>query len=59
MTRISEYLLRTTRETPADAELVSHQLMLRSGMVRKVASGILYLAAVGLSCAASCRASRA
>jgi prolyl-tRNA synthetase len=40
MTRISEYLLRTTRETPADAELVSHQLMLRSGMVRKVASGI-------------------
>ncbi|MDF1760006.1 MAG: proline--tRNA ligase [Coxiellaceae bacterium] len=40
MTRTSEYLLSTTRETPADAELVSHQLMLRAGMIRKVASGI-------------------
>lgn len=40
MTRTSEYLLRTTRETPAEAELASHQLMLRAGMIRKVASGI-------------------
>ena len=40
MTRTSEYFISTTRETPADAELASHQLMLRSGMIRKVASGI-------------------
>lgn len=40
MTQTSEYLLVTTKECPADAELPSHRLMLRSGMIRKVASGI-------------------
>lgn len=38
--RTSQYLLGTLKETPADAEVVSHQLMLRAGMVRKVASGL-------------------
>jgi len=38
--RASQYLLATQREVPADAEIISHQLMLRSGMVRKLASGL-------------------
>lgn len=36
--RTTEYLIATQRETPSDAELVSHQLMLRAGMIRKLAS---------------------
>lgn len=38
--RTSKYLLSTLKETPADAEVVSHQLMLRAGMIRKLASGL-------------------
>lgn len=38
--RTSHYLLGTLKETPADAEVISHQLMLRAGMIRKVASGL-------------------
>ncbi|MGI9250289.1 MAG: proline--tRNA ligase [Pseudohongiellaceae bacterium] len=38
--RASRYLLATQKETPADAEVVSHQLMLRAGLVRKLASGL-------------------
>jgi prolyl-tRNA synthetase len=38
--RTSQYLLCTQKETPADAEVISHQLMLRAGMVRKLASGL-------------------
>lgn len=38
--RTSNYLLATLKETPADAEVISHQLMLRAGMIRKVASGL-------------------
>ncbi|WP_220718362.1 proline--tRNA ligase [Agarivorans litoreus] len=38
--RSSKYLLATQKETPSDAEIVSHQLMLRAGMVRKLASGL-------------------
>ena len=38
--RASRYLLATLRETPADAEVISHQLMLRAGMIRKVAAGL-------------------
>ncbi|MBG2715498.1 proline--tRNA ligase [Proteus mirabilis] len=38
--RTSHYLLSTLKETPADAEIVSHQLMLRAGMIRKLASGL-------------------
>jgi len=38
--RTSQYLLSTLKETPADAEVISHQLMLRAGMVRKVAAGL-------------------
>jgi len=38
--KISKFHIMTTRETPADAEIVSHQLMLRSGMIRKLTAGI-------------------
>lgn len=38
--RASRFLLATLRETPADAEVISHQLMLRAGMIRKVATGL-------------------
>ncbi|MEA3471415.1 MAG: proline--tRNA ligase, partial [Thermodesulfobacteriota bacterium] len=38
--RYSEMFLPTTREIPSDAETVSHQLMLRAGMIRKLTSGI-------------------
>ena len=35
--RVSRYLLSTVKETPADAEVISHKLMLRAGLIRKVA----------------------
>ncbi|OCG40331.1 proline--tRNA ligase [Gilliamella sp. Bif1-4] len=38
--RTSKYLLSTLKETPTDAEVISHQLMLRAGMIRKVAAGL-------------------
>ncbi|WP_163392806.1 proline--tRNA ligase [Enterovibrio norvegicus] len=38
--RTSKYLLSTLKETPNDAEIISHQLMLRAGMIRKLASGL-------------------
>jgi prolyl-tRNA synthetase len=38
--RVSKLFMPTQREIPADAEIVSHQLMLRAGMLRKVASGV-------------------
>ncbi|QPB83291.1 proline--tRNA ligase [Pseudoalteromonas rubra] len=38
--RTSQYILATQKETPADAEVISHQLMLRAGMIRKLASGL-------------------
>ena len=41
--RTSQYLLSTLKETPADAEVISHQLMLRAGMIRKLASGLYTL----------------
>ncbi len=40
MTRWSRYYLHTTREVPNDAEVVSHQLLIRAGMIKKVAAGI-------------------
>ena len=46
--RVSKFLLSTTRETPAEAETVSHQLMLRAGMIRKLAAGIYTWLPIGL-----------
>lgn len=38
--RTTQYLLSTLKETPSDAEVISHQLMLRAGMIRRLASGL-------------------
>ncbi len=46
--KASSFHLFTTRETPADAEIVSHQLMIRSGMIRKLSSGIYTWSPLGL-----------
>ena len=46
--KASTFHLFTTRETPAEAEIVSHQLMLRCGMIRKLTSGIYTWAPLGL-----------
>ncbi len=46
--RYSQYFLPTTKETPADAEVISHKLMLRTGMIRKVAAGIYNYMPFGL-----------
>ncbi len=46
--RYSDYLLPTLKETPADAEIISHQLMLRAGMIRKLAAGIYNYLPMGL-----------
>ncbi len=46
--RSSQFLISTLKETPADAEVISHQLMLRAGMVRKLASGLYNWLPLGL-----------
>lgn len=46
--RLSRFHLSTSKETPADAEIVSHQLMLRTGMIRKLAAGIYTWSPLGL-----------
>ncbi|WP_303900976.1 proline--tRNA ligase [Thiohalomonas denitrificans] len=46
--RASKYLIATLKETPADAEVVSHQLMLRAGLIRKLASGLYTWLPMGL-----------
>ncbi len=46
--RLSQFHLATVKETPADAEIVSHQLMLRAGMLRKLAAGIYTWTPLGL-----------
>jgi len=46
--KTSNFHLFTTRETPAEAEIVSHQLMLRCGMIRKLTSGIYTWSPLGL-----------
>jgi prolyl-tRNA synthetase len=46
--RYTEYFIPTVKETPADAEVISHQLMLRAGMIRKVAAGIYNYLPLGL-----------
>lgn len=46
--RVSQLLLSTQKETPADAEIVSHQLMLRAGMINRLASGLYSWMPLGL-----------
>jgi len=46
--RTSQLLLATQKETPADAEIISHQLMIRAGLIRKLAAGLYSWLPLGL-----------
>ncbi|MCU0503253.1 MAG: proline--tRNA ligase, partial [Anaerolineae bacterium] len=46
--RLSRYFLPTMKETPAEAQIVSHRLMLRAGMIRQASAGIYSWLPVGL-----------
>ena len=46
--RLSQFHLATVKEVPADAEIASHQLMLRAGMIRRLASGLYTWSPLGL-----------
>jgi prolyl-tRNA synthetase len=46
--RLSKFHLNTTRETPADAEIASHRLMLRAGMIRRLGAGLYTWSPLGL-----------
>ena len=46
--RISQFFLSTSKEAPAEAELISHQLMLRAGMIRRLGSGLYTWMPLGL-----------
>lgn len=46
--RTSRFLIATQKETPADAEVISHQLMLRAGLIRKLAAGLYTWLPMGL-----------
>ncbi|MEJ2115904.1 MAG: proline--tRNA ligase, partial [Gammaproteobacteria bacterium] len=46
--RVSQYFISTLKESPADAEVISHQLMLRAGMIRRLAAGLYTWMPIGL-----------
>ncbi|MCI1710731.1 MAG: proline--tRNA ligase [Chiayiivirga sp.] len=46
--RLSQFHLRTEKETPAEAEIISHKLMLKAGMIRKLAAGLYTWSPLGL-----------
>lgn len=46
--RWNEYFINTLREDPADADVISQRLMMRAGMIRKVAAGIYSYLPLGL-----------
>ena len=46
--KVSQFPLNTVKETPADAEIISHQLMMRTGMIKKIAAGIYSWQPLGL-----------
>ena len=46
--RASQWFISTQKETPVDAEIISHQLMLRAGMIRKLGSGLYSWLPLGL-----------
>jgi prolyl-tRNA synthetase len=46
--RLSRFHLHTSKETPAEAEIVSHKLMLKAGMIRKLAAGLYTWSPLGL-----------
>ncbi len=46
--RVSQFFLSTTKEAPADAEIVSPRLMLRAGLIRRLGSGLYTWMPLGL-----------
>lgn len=46
--RFSKFFIPTLKEAPAEAEIISHKLMLRAGMIRRLASGIYSYLPLGL-----------
>ena len=46
--RLSQYPINTVKETPSEAEIVSHKLMLRAGIIRRLASGLYSWLPMGL-----------
>src|SRR5262245_9321884 len=46
--RISQFFISTSREDPADAEVISHRLMLRAGLIRRLTSGVYTWMPLGL-----------
>src|SRR5450756_1792153 len=46
--KASQFFISTLKEAPADAEVVSHQLMTRAGMIKKLGAGIYTLMPMGL-----------
>jgi prolyl-tRNA synthetase len=46
--RVSKFFLSTLKEAPSEAELISHKLMLRAGLIRRLGSGIYTLMPLGL-----------
>ena len=52
--RATQFLIATEKETPADAVVISHKLMLRSGMIRKLAAGLYTWMPLGLRTLPSC-----
>ena len=54
----SQTLIPTQKETPADAQIVSHQLMLRAGLIRQLTAGVYDFLPLGLRVAAEGRGDR-
>ncbi len=46
--KAKDFHFKTVRENPAEAEIVSHKLLIRAGMIRKIGSGIYVLLPLGL-----------
>lgn len=46
--KVSQFFLGTQKETPADAEIISHQLMIKAGLIRKLAAGLYNWLPLGL-----------
>jgi len=46
--KVSQFSISTLRDTPADAEVISHQLMLKAGMIKRIASGLYTWSPLGL-----------
>jgi len=48
--RYTKYFIPTYKEDPSEAEVISHKLMLRAGMIRKITTGVYTYLPLGLKC---------